>query len=225
MINIFLSNVMGGLKELKEIQIDSNSNITHLKEIIKSLYLMNDVTIIYNGKILTSGTLNENRIVENSIISIVGSMNTGQSLLGKYMAEKYYEDYMEMEKFLIEAENDIKRITENQSIDYDKKTLIPLTPLTPLDELQIIKENNPEVDIDREDMRILFQRCRNQIEDEYIKEKQRKIENEKISEKIRILRDKMKKQKNKRNNIKTDKTKNNKTTKNNFCGFKKGFLL
>ena len=91
----------------------------------------------------------------------------------------------------------------------------------------MMKTQNTEIDIDKEDMRILFQRCRNQIEDEYIKEKQRKRENEKISDKLNMLRNKMKKQKNKRNNIKSDKSKSDNTnnTKTNFCGFKKGFLL
>ena len=114
--------------------------------------------------------------------------------------------------------------------------LIP-TPLEELGRIQSVRDLT-EDDYERKDMRILFQRCCNQIEDEGKKIEQTKKENEQTKRKIEFLKNKMQKRKRRLDKIfKNSKFDNNTDIcadnsdkqkdeqKKTFGGFKKGFLL
>lgn len=219
-IQIFLRDIMGGIVD---VYINPESDISILKDIAKSLYFMNDVDLIYNSKKLVKGTLCENSIVENSVIIIVGKITSGFSFLEKYKYEKNYEDFLKSQNMFEKLYDEITNNVDTESVKRE---------MTPLEELETLHKYNYYKNVDsndeevQKDMCILFQKCQNQIEDEYIKEQQRKKENEKMSEKISILKEKMKKQKNKRLRLtNTNQLNDDKISKVNFCGSKKGFLL
>lgn len=192
-------------------QVDDTLSIRDLKQFLaRYLYNCESVSIFKNSREITSGTIESNGICPDDTLNIVCKLKTGFDLTlaneMKMLQESYDEYYTKL--------NEIRDEIENVLSESEKK---PLTPLEILSNIQMEREITVE-DYEKEDMRILFQRCRDQIEDEAKKMQQTKKENERTKEKLETLKKKMSQKKKKGiwKPLETKKT---------FGGFKKGFLL
>jgi hypothetical protein len=233
-----LSNFMGVTHFT---QVEPTTTICELKKFLQELYASENVSIFKNTREITFGTIESNNIVPNDTLNIICKMKTGSDYVMerqlKTLIEQYNSEQKKINNMFEEYDNYIKLIKEQQT---------PSQPETPLEILGSIKreleitedeynhdydaEYNTDYDAnynanyDKEDMRTLFQRCRDQIEDEANKIKQKKQEDEKIKRKLEELRNKMNMKKKKQLSIMNkDSLKSQK--KSTFGGFKKGFLL
>ena len=190
--------------EIRNIEIfDGDISIFELKEHVKGHFSLPDcdINLIHNAKKMVTGTVVSNGIKSNDIIHIASNMNSGFSLTEKYRLEnliKSYKDFREeTQEKLEELESYFSELQNTEMKDF--------SPLELLGRMQMEKQLDDDF-YENKDMRILFQKCRDQIEDEYNKKKQTEKENEKTKRKIEDLkiRMKMKKQKFSTNNIKTE---------------------
>jgi len=218
---INVKTVFGQTRQIEFFNDTSNMTIFDLKEHVKGhFYFENkDIELIHNGKKLISGTLSSNNINSGDSIYLIINMNTGYNLTEKYRMQNLIKSFKTYNKF----QEEIQETRENIEYYFTEMTNVEKKEITPLETLgrMHIEGQIDEDSYKNEDMRILFQKCRDQIEDEYNQKIQNKKDNEKMKRKIEELKDKMKlkKQKFSLNKQKTV------PTKITFCGFKKGFLL
>jgi hypothetical protein len=204
-----------------EISVDKSDDIRAIKEQVETFLGCSNISFIKNNKEIIGGTIESNNIFDGDKINFIINMKTGRDIVQQKIDTitlqniNNYRHQIINEIYDINKYGDISPIFVNTS---DKKENI-ISFSTPLEHLQHLQQTYSlkEEDYDREDMRILFQRCRNQIEDEYNKEQQIKKENEKTKKKIEELKKRMAQRKNKKNK-KTGKP-------SNFGGLCKGFLL
>jgi len=219
---ITVKTLFGETKQIEFFNDTSDISIFDFKEHVKGHFSLEnkDIDLIHNGKKLISGTLESNNVKSNDIIHLVINMNTGFSLTEKYRLRNLIESYKAFNEF---QQKTLETLEDINSY-YDELTNIEkkeITPLETLGRMQIEGQIN-EDSYKNEDIRILFQKCRDQIEDEYKKKKQNEKDNEKMKRKIEDLKDKMKLRKQK---FSQNKRKGEIKKKETFCGFKKGFLL
>lgn len=197
---IRLTNITG-VEQLT--QVENTTSIVEFKNFLKNLYLTDDVYIFKNSCEIKEGTIESNRIQPMDTINVICKLKAGC-------------DIPKTNEIKLMCENQIKSLAEWQSqCEYHSESYLEsLHEMS--EEIKSVRELTEE-DYEREDMRQLFQRRRDQIEDEYNKMKRREKENERTKNKLEELRYKI--------NLK--KNKNNKTIlpKKTFCGFKKGFLI
>jgi hypothetical protein len=203
--------------ESRIIEFFDDVSIFDLKEHVKAYFSLHqcDINLIHNTKNLVTGTVVSNGIKSDDIIYITLNMNSGFNLTEKYRMENILESYKKFQK------ETTTKLEELESYVYELQNTEKQesTPLEILGRMQMEKQFDDD-SYKSEDMRVLFQRCRDQIEDEYNKKQQTKKENDKIKRKLEELKNRMKMKKQKLNNIKPEIKK-----KETFCGFKKGFLL
>ena len=219
---ITVKTLFGETKQIEFFNDTSDMSILDLKEHINGHFSLEnkDIDLIHNGKKLISGTLESNNVKSNDIIHLVINMNTGFSLTEKYRLRNLIESYKAFNEFQQETLETLEDINSY----YDELTNVEKKETTPLETLGRIQFEG-QIDEDsykNKDMRVLFQKCRDQIEDEYKKKKQNEKDNEKMKRKIEDLKDKMKLRKQK---FSQNKRKGEIKKKETFCGFKKGFLL
>ncbi len=202
-------------------QVDEKLSIEEFKYFLaKYMYNCEAVSIFKNSREIASGTIESNGICPDDTLNIVCKLKTGFDLKKaneiKMIQKAYDEYYNEVYTHI----NDIRNEIENALSETEKQ------PPTPLELLGTIQRdhNITEEDYEKEDMRILFQRCRNQIEDEATKMKQTQKENERTKQKLEALKKKMSLKK-KKMNQKSSEITTIKEIKKSFGGFKKGFLL
>lgn len=203
----------------KEIEFFDDVSIFELKEHIKGQFSLQyqDIDLIHNGKKLISGTLVSNNVNSVDVIHLSINMNAGFNLTEKYRIENIIQSYNKFQEESLERLEEIESyFSELQNTEKKESS-----PLEILGRMQIEGQINEDSYKD-EDMRVLFQKCRAQIEEEYNKKKQTEKENEKMKRKIEELRNKMKL---KRQKLYPNKQKGGIKKKETFCGFKKGFLL
>jgi len=210
-----------------EYVFNSDITIIQVKETLKECGL-EKCHLIKNNIELIDGTLNTNNIKDGDIINLVINMCTGRNIVEQRIQYAQYEKFTESIK-------EIQHIYDELVLDAQDMTKDEQKERSPLEQLGKIQYERgiSEDDYERDDMRLLFQRCRNQIEDEAKKIEQKKKEDENIKRKLEDLKNKMHKRK--RTNNKIPKLTNDETSvnkndniqnkKETFCGFKKGFLL
>lgn len=203
----------------KQIEFFDDVSIFELKEHVKGHFSLQyqDIDLIHNGKKLITGTLESNNVKSHDTINLSINMNAGFSLTEKYRMENLIKSYNKFQEESLERLEEIESyFSELQNTE--KKESSPLEILGRMQiEGQITEDSYKD-----EDMRVLFQKCRDQIEDEYNKKKENEKENEKMKRKIEELKKKMKL---KRQKLSPNKQKGEIKKKETFCGFKKGFLL
>jgi hypothetical protein len=194
-------------------QVDDTLSIGDFKQFLANyLYNSETVHIFKNSREITTGTIQSNGIRPNDILNIVCKVKTGFDLKLanqiKMIQNEYYNKINELRE---EIEDNIALLATTETQETKEKT-----PLEMLGSIQ--KEHEiTEDDYEKEDMRILFQRCRDQIEDEAKKMQRTEKENERTRQKIEALKKKM--------SLKKKKINQKNEPKKTFGGFKKGFLL
>lgn len=206
----------------KQIEFFDDVSIFELKEHVKAHFSLQyqDIDLIHNEKKLISGTLESNNVNSDDVIHLSINMNAGFSLTEKYRMENLIQSYNKFEEESLESLERLKEI-ESYFSELQNTEKKETTPLEILGRMQI-EGQITEDSYKNEDMRVLFQKCRDQIEDEYNKKIQNEKENEKMKRKIEELKNKMKL---KRQKLSPNKQKGEIKKKETFCGFKKGFLL
>jgi hypothetical protein len=219
-----------------EYQFESDTSIFEIKDII-SKEINAQIHLYVGEKELIDGTLETNNIKNGDTVKLISDFRAGFSPVDNAV-QKAQRELLQTQ--LIDVYNQIEDVDETirelQERHQELQSYLP----TPLEELVQIQSEREIIqdDYEREDMRILFQRCRNQIEDEGKKAEQVKKENELTKRKIDFLKNRMQKRKRQINKIfnKTDKDdkfdnvehkfdKQKDEQKKTFGGFKKGFLL
>jgi hypothetical protein len=195
-------------------QVDDTLPIEDFKQFLATyLYNSENVHIFKNSREITSGTIQSNGIRPDDTLNIVCKVKTGFDLKIanqiKIIQDEYYNKMNELRE---EIEKNIALLKTTETQETKEKT--PLELLGSIQKEREITEN----DYEKEDMRILFQRCRDQIEDEAKKMQRTEKENERTRQKLEALKKKMSLKKKKGIQKACD-------TKNTFGGFKKGFLL
>lgn len=192
-------------------EVEDTLSIRDLKEFLaRYLYNCESVSIFKNCREITIGTIESNGICPDDTLHVVCKMKTGfdQNLANeiKLFYKQFDENYTKLNEKRDELENILSETEKNT-----------LTPLEILSNIQMERKITVD-DCEKEDMRILFQRCRDQIEDESKKMQQTKKENNRTKEKLEALKNKLsqKKKKGIHKSFEINKT---------FGGFKKGFLL
>ena len=214
-----------------EYELSSSMSIFEIKQFLKA-NLQGDFRLFKNSYELYDGTLESNHITNNDEIKIVINVRSGfdrvENTIQRAQIESYINEYDDLiEEFVQDNLNSAKKVNSQ------------ISPFEELGRLQYERGISTD-DYEREDIRVLFQRCYEQIEDEHKKMEQTKKENETTKRKLEYIQNKMKKRKqqqiklfNRTENKQNDKVEklettseiNTETTKNTFCGFKKGFLL
>lgn len=198
---------------------DDDISIIELKEHVKGHFSIqnSDINLVHNANNLINGTVVSNGIKSNDTIYITVNMNSGFSLIEKYKMRNIIKSHIQFREEVKERLEEIESyFSELQNADEKE-----MCPLELLGRMQMEKQLDDNF-YENKDMCILFQRCRDQIEDEYNKKKQIEKENEKMKKKIEDLKNTMKMKKQKYSLIKTKMEIKKKET---FGGFKKGFLL
>jgi hypothetical protein len=195
-----------------DISVDQSDDICTIKEEVETFFGCSNIRFFKNNKEIIEGTIESNNICDGDKINFTINMKTGRDIVQQkidLVALQTMNNYTQKLMTEMNEINDISNDTKKFSDAF----------LTPIEQLQHLQQTNgiAEKDYEREDMRILFQRCRNQLEDEYNKDQQIKKENEKTKKKIEELKKRMAQRKNKKNK-KIEKT-------SNFGGLRKGFLL
>lgn len=220
-----------------EYQFESDTSIFEIKDIISKK--INAKIHLYFGKTeLIDGTLETNNIKNGDIIKLISDFRAGFSLVDNAVQKVKQETLKNELLDIYQQFDDVDAtIRELQKRRQELASYVP-TPLEELGRIQSVRDLT-EDDYEREDIRILFQRCRNQIEDEGKKIEQTKKENEQTKRKIEFLKNKMQKRKRRldkmfNKNVKSDNNtdicadnsdKQKDEHKKTFGGFKKGFLL
>ena len=213
---VTLTNFMGAPRV---VEVFHDMLIYEFKNYLDCIYY-SEVAIFKNMKEIISGTIESNNIKPNDVLNIVCKLKTGFDIRTKnelnYIIKKYNDIQNNIQD---DIQNDIIYVVQEE----------PKTPLELFGRIQQQREITSD-DYDKEDMRILFQQCRDQIEDEPNKMKQLQKEHDRTKHKFAELRKKMNLKKKK--NIKDNRNNRNNTDKTveipikkTFCGFKKGFLL
>ena len=193
-------------------QVDDTLSIEDFKQFLANyLYNSENVHIFKNSREITSGTIQSNGIRPNDILNIVCKVKTGFDLIANQIKMIQNEYYNKMNELREEIEENIALLETTETPETKEKT-----PLEILGSIQKEREIT-EDDYEKEDMRILFQRCRDQIEDEAKKMQRTKKENERTRQKLEALKKKM--------SLKKKKINQKNEPKKTFGGFKKGFLL
>ena len=232
-ITVKFSTLMGTHLEY---QIESDTSIFEIKDII-SKEINAKIHLYVGEKELIDGTLETNNIKNGDTVKLISDFCAGFSpvdnAVQKAQRELLQTQLIDVYKQIEDVDETIRELQERHQ---ELQSYLP-TPLEELGQIQSEREIIQD-DYEREDMRILFQRCRNQIEDEGKKAEQAKKENELTKRKIEYLKNRMQKRKKQMNKIfnKTDKDdkvdnvidkfdKQKDEQKKTFGGFKKGFLL
>ena len=219
-----------------EYQFESDTSIFEIKDIISKK--INAKIHLYFGETeLIDGTLETNNIKNGDIIKLISDVRAGFSpvdnAVQKVKQQVLKKELLDIYQQFDDVDSTIRELQQRQQ---ELQSYVP-TPLEELGRIQSVRDLT-EDDYEREDIRILFQRCRNQIEDEGKKIEQTKKENEQTKRKIEFLKNKMQKRKRQMNKIfKNSKSDNNTDKyadnsdkqkdeqKKTFGGFTKGFLL
>ena len=238
-----------------EEQFESDCSILEVKNIIKNKHNISSNIHLFNQQNeLYSGTLESNNITNLSIIKLIINTKSGFNFAQVKQEQRQMKDTYQKFRNIVKEMKEYEQYLS--SIEPDKTDRI-ITPLEEYDcelssdnsthknlfltnsfdrlicEMQSKKEEHRENDDDdltkREDIQLLFHRCRNQIEDEWKQQQEKEKEHEKTRRKIDYLKNQIRKRKRKQDMSlnKQNKTEEEKTTakKETFCGFKKGFLL
>lgn len=218
-----------------EYQFESDTSIFEIKDII-SKKIKAEIHLYFGKTELIDGTLETNNIKNGDNIKLITDFRAGFSLVDNVMQKAKHEKFKNELNDIYQQIDDFDASIRELHQRHKEQESYVLTPLEELGRIQSERELTPE-DFEREDMRILFQRCRNQIEDEEKKAEQAKKENEQTKRKIEYLKNRMQKRKKQMNKIfrnsksdgidkcadNSDKQKDE--HKKTFGGFKKGFLL
>ena len=194
------------------ISVIPSDDIISIKEEVETFFGCSNIRFFKNNKEIIGGSIESNNICDGDKINFTINIKTGQNIVQQkidLLALQTVNNYTQKLISEIHDMSDISNETQKLSDGF----------LTPIEQLQHLQQTDSlkEEDYDREDMRILFQRCRNQLEDEYNKDQQIKKENERTKKKIEEVKKRMAQRKNKKNK-KTEKP-------SNFGGLRKGFLL
>lgn len=193
------------------ISVIPSDDIISIKEEVETFLGCYNIRVFKNNKEIIEGTIESNNIFDGDKINFTINIKTGRDIVQQkidLIELQTINNYTQTLMTEMNEINDISNETQKLSDGF----------LTPIEQLQHLQQTDSlkEEDYDREDMRILFQRCRNQLEDEYNKDQQIKKENERTKKKIEEVKKRMAQRKNKKNK-KTEKP-------SNFGGLRKGFL-
>ena len=222
--SIKITNITGNIRS---IDVTKTTDIYDLKKYLAALYCTNNVYIYKNTKEIVFGTIETNDIYENDILNIICQMKTGFDIMKAKEIINFYEEYIQYTKELNSVidndmpdkidENHIKTFSDNCFTDNDIKKYCMDHVIDNIDNIDNVAESiSSKEDISKEEIRIMFQKCRDKLEDEEKKMDQQKKEHDRTRKKLDMLKEKMAKKRHKSSNIEE---------KNNFCGFKKRFLL
>jgi len=196
-------------------QVDDALTIEEFKQFLaKYMYNCEEVALFKNSREIMSGTIGTNFIKPDDTLNVVCKLKTGFDLKLATEVKKMYEDYNTYYTKLNEMREEFEEEINLYEQERKEKSLTPL-------EMLIDIQREREITIDdyqREDMRILFQRFRDQIEDEAKKIKQTEKENARTKQKLEDLKKRM-------NQKKRKSMQNENEIKKTFGGLKKGFLL
>jgi len=196
-------------------QVDDALSIEEFKQFLaKYMYNCKNVALFKNSREIKTGTIGTNFIKPDDTLNVVCTLKTGFDLKLATEMKKMYEDYNTYYTKLNEMREEFEEEINLYEQERKEKSL---TPLEMLSDIQREREITID-DYQREDMRILFQRCRDQIEDEAKKMKQTEKENARTKQKLEELKKRMSQKKRK-------SMQNKNEIKKTFGGLKKGFLL
>jgi hypothetical protein len=191
-----------------DISVNQSDDICTIKKQLESFFCCDNIRFIKNNKEIVRGTIESNNIFDGDKINFTINMKTGCDIVQQkidLLALQTMSNCIQLSEMHDKSDivNDTKKL--NNSV------------LTPIEQLQHLQQTNSITEENYEDLRILFQKCRNQLEDEYNKEQQVKKEIEKTKKKIEDVKKRMAQRKNKKNK-KPEKP-------YSFGGLRKGFLL
>jgi chromosome segregation ATPase len=213
-----------------EYQFEPATSIFQMKDIISN-QLKTKIHLYLGNRELNIGSIESNNIKNGDQIKLISDFRAGFSPVAHAVQKAQQET---LKNHLSDIYKQIDNVASTIDELYQKRQELESHLLTPLEELDQIRSQRDiaEDDYECEDMRILFKRCRNQIEEEGKKMEQTKKENECMKRKLECLRNKMQKRKRQMNKINDnldDNTKDKLTQpiikKHTFGGFTKGFLL
>jgi len=195
-----------------DISVFPSDEISTIKEEVETFFGCSNIRFFKNNKEIIGGSIESNNIIDGDKINFTINVKTGRDIVQQKI------DLVELQTINNYTQKLMSEMNEINDISNETQKLSDAF-LTPIEQLQHLQQTNniAEKDYEREDMRILFQKCRNQLEDEYNKDQQIKKENERTKKKIEEVKKRMAQRKNKKNK-KIEKT-------SNFGGLRKGFLL
>lgn len=215
-------NILDIFGNSRPFDVANYTTISDFKKYLRYVYCTDEVILYKNQKEIKSGTLESNNICQNDTLNIILKIKTGFDIGKKYELFKDYEDYQkyikEYDEYIIsqnEKQNEKKEFNDFFDDFFDETFQDRDIKIYALNE---IRKYTDDENSDK-DMRILFQLCRDKIEDEAKKMEQQQRENKRIRENLDMLKEKMA---SKRRCLHKTPQKKDKPT---FCGFKKGFLL
>ncbi len=212
-LNFVLNNTSAKIK------INKYSSISNITTFIQDKYGLYNTSMVYNNTLLNNGSFFSLNIKNNSIIKIINNMKTGiLNNTGVSNAVKLlFLTQKKKEKISAKTINDnINKygfwgaFTETE--ENAKKKVKKNTYRSP-------EYNQKREEIDPNELRELGMKYHTAMQELFEREQNQKKEQDKMREKISLLKEKMKKSKDKKNKVVVEEK------KETFCGLKKGFLL
>ncbi len=204
-----------------KIKINKYSCINNIPIFIADKYGIIGVKMIYNEQVINYGTFDSLNIKNNSVIKIINNMKTGITDNKSNIMQILY--LIKSNPRNIRSNLSQEEINENIN-KYGFWGAFTQEPETPKKKVKKNTYRSPEYnqkreDIDPSELENLGKKYHIAMEELYEREKKQKMEEDKMRAKIASLKEKMKKSKDKKNNVIVEEK------KNTFCGLKKGFLL
>ncbi len=204
-----------------KIKIIKYSGINNIPIFIEDKYGITDIKMIYNYQVISYGTFDSLNIQNNSVIKIINNMKTGitrnkSNLIQLLRLTKSKSPNIR---------NKISQEKINENIDkYGFWGAFNDLDQTPKKKIKKNTYRSPEhnqkrEDIDPIELQNLGKKYHIAMQELFEREQKQKNEQDKMRTKIALLKEKMKKSKDKKNKVEILEK------KETFCGFKKGFLM
>ena len=204
-----------------KIKINKYSNIKNIITFIQNKYELYNIHMIYNDTLITNGSFYSLNIKNNSVIKIVNNMKTGiNNNDTSDILKIFYLTKTEPQK----NRTKLSEETINDNIDKYGYWGAFTEMESPQKKVKKNSYRSPEYnqkreEIDPSELRELGMKYHTAMQELFEREQKQKKEQDKLREKISLLKEKMKKSKDKKNKVVVEEK------KETFCGFKKGFLL
>ena len=159
LFNVTLKNFTGSVHIVK---VSADIIICDFKSFLSQMYSATDILIFKNMKEIKSGTIESNNIKPDDTLNISWKLRAGFDICLSNEMIFLQENYKSYSHEYEELKNELEiKLNEFHSFNETKSK----TPLEILSEIQQNRKISFD-DFEKNDLRILFQHCRNQIEDE-----------------------------------------------------------